>query len=505
MLRKHSCTRRLISAKVIKAQGIEPELREDLIKQVQLCEAIPRYMYEVGTALEALARAHDELDKAGIGDLDDAAPKILVKALLDGCQQAHQIFVNAGTAIRTSLETHGTALDACVDDLAHADQVYAELMRYREKYELLERKRSERLDRGNFSKKEQERLDRNLKKLQQAENSASVAQTRARDSLHSCISRRGILYRLTRDIAAGTSQAFATMTDNAKAAGGSSHDVEEAETKASFAEAFNPFTPVLLTPAPGDVPPPPANGPPIETRLLSTVAPSVQSGPRKEISASSNGAAAPVGSAMLGVGLGALTGTLLDQSAFSNKGEDATPAHGAEPPREANLSPAKGGASGGASGEDEQNPFSEADSSGSGSSRLSRDYTSGPGICLETTSQVCGIVGSWMCSMLGKCASGCLSGLYVTLCSPAAPSSPKKDTARSKESDDDSVDDQDDLTEPSGTVPTAPLGNDYKIAHSRDNSLGDHLGPAQAQAQAASASDQDPADQVLGVGHTPIA
>ncbi|CAK0903983.1 unnamed protein product, partial [Prorocentrum cordatum] len=239
LLRKHSCTRRLFAASVVKAQGIEPELRDDLIKQVQLCDAIPRYMCEVGAALEALARAHDVLDKAGIGDLDDAGPKILVKALLDGCQQAHQIFMSAGTAIRTSLETHGTALDACVDDLSHADQVYAELIRYREKYELLERKRCERLDRGlACSKKDHERLDRNLKKLQQetrdsfapprlqsetfsadAENAASVAQTRARDSLHSCISRRGILYRLTRDIAAGTSQAFATMTATAKAAG----------------------------------------------------------------------------------------------------------------------------------------------------------------------------------------------------------------------------------------------------------------------------------------------
>ncbi|CAK0903985.1 unnamed protein product, partial [Prorocentrum cordatum] len=195
LLRKHSCTRRLFAASVVKAQGIEPELRDDLIKQVQLCDAIPRYMCEVGAALEALARAHDVLDKAGIGDLDDAGPKILVKALLDGCQQAHQIFMSAGT-------------------------VYAELIRYREKYELLERKRCERLDRGlACSKKDHERLDRNLKKLQQAENAASVAQTRARDSLHSCISRRGILYRLTRDIAAGTSQAFATMTATAKAAG----------------------------------------------------------------------------------------------------------------------------------------------------------------------------------------------------------------------------------------------------------------------------------------------
>lgn len=502
LLQKHSCTRRLIPPKVVKAQGIEPELREDLTKQVQLCEAIPRYMYEVGTALEALARAHDELDKAGIGDLDDAGPKLLVKALLDGCQQAHQIFMNAGTAIRSSLETHGTALDACVDDLRHGDQVYAELIRYREKYEVLERKRSERLDRGlSLSKKDHERLDRNLKKLQQAENAASVAQTRARDSLHSCISRRGILYRLTRDIAAGTSQAFATMTATAKAAGASSLDPDQAETMAPFAEAYNPFASGLLTPAPGDVPPPPPNlsGPPIETRLLSTAAPPVQSVPRKEPSAASIGAAAPAGSAMLGAGLGALTGTLLGQAAFGGNGEEVTPAHEAEPPREANLSPAKGGASGGASGETEPNPFSGADSSGSGSSRSSRHHARGPVLCLDTTGQVCQILGAAMCSVLGKCASGCLSGLHAALCPPAASASPKKNSARSKESDDDSTDDQDDAAEPFGTAPAAHSSNDYKTTHSRGNSLGDHLGPAQAQAQAAGAPDPDPADQVLGV------
>jgi len=503
LLRKHSCTRRLFAASVVKAQGIEPELRDDLIKQVQLCDAIPRYMCEVGAALEALARAHDVLDKAGIGDLDDAGPKILVKALLDGCQQAHQIFMSAGTAIRTSLETHGTALDACVDDLSHADQVYAELIRYREKYELLERKRCERLDRGlACSKKDHERLDRNLKKLQQAENAASVAQTRARDSLHSCISRRGILYRLTRDIAAGTSQAFATMTATAKAAGDSSFDQGEVK-RPSLGEACNPFTPVLLTPAPGDVPPPPPtlSGPPVETRLVSTAAPSVQSAPRKEPAALGVGAAAPAGPAALGAGLGALTGTLLDQTTFDNKGEDASAALGAEPQREANFSPVKGGASG---DETEQNPFSEADSSGSGSSRLSREYTRGPVLCMETTGQVCQILGSAMCSVLGKCASGCLSGLYATLCPPAS-SSPKKDSARSKESDDDFVDDQDDLAEPSGSAPAAPLVNDYKITVSRDNSLGDHFGTAQVQAASASPFDPGPADQVLASGHAPTA
>mmetsp|Transcript_101119 Transcript_101119/g.286618 ORF Transcript_101119/g.286618 Transcript_101119/m.286618 type:complete len:436 (+) Transcript_101119:115-1422(+) len=197
LLRKHKSTRRLAAPvkNELQLEDWETELRQGLDWQRRVADALPGYAEAVACAFEQLACAHQALDEGCIGGVGEDI-NAMAKSLLRGLQEAHAATRAMAEKMRIPLETHRATLSACADDLARADVAVNEALRYEDKVNSLASDDEE----NPVSPKAEAKVERNRAKLQQATNVASVAQTRAHDSLHSCIARKGILCRIAREV-----------------------------------------------------------------------------------------------------------------------------------------------------------------------------------------------------------------------------------------------------------------------------------------------------------------
>jgi len=236
-LQQHSTTRRWTSRAGLRlgdrhgspdltAEGLEQ--REDLKWQQHLASTVRQYTDAVTGAFEALARVHDALDVSGFAEETVAGTAPLAESLRRGLLDAHSVVCRTAANTRDALESLHATLVACAEDISKADTAALELQRYTQKVETLaDDEREEELRLANdesygvtpercllppASNKQHDkahaRLDRNREKLQAAAQAATLAKTRASDSLRACMLRRDELCRLVRVAVDGTAEAL---------------------------------------------------------------------------------------------------------------------------------------------------------------------------------------------------------------------------------------------------------------------------------------------------------
>uniref|UniRef100_A0A7S0FB26 Uncharacterized protein n=1 Tax=Pyrodinium bahamense TaxID=73915 RepID=A0A7S0FB26_9DINO len=174
----------------------DQEKRESLEVQRRMNSAISRYGAAVLTAFEGLLAAQEVLQEEGLDEVDALAP--IADALVKGFRQAQVIVKEMVESMCVPLEVHKKAMDSCIDELAKADKLTAEMRRYSKKVNSLVSD-DESEDEGRLMKcagRSEARLTRNRGKLQSFEKAASIAQASAQNLLNTCMLRKASLDRI---------------------------------------------------------------------------------------------------------------------------------------------------------------------------------------------------------------------------------------------------------------------------------------------------------------------
>jgi len=277
-LQQHSTTRRWTSRAGLRlgdrhgspdltAEGLEQ--REDLKWQQHLASTVRQYTDAVTGAFEALARVHDALDVSGFAEETVAGTAPLAESLRRGLLDAHSVVCRTAANTRDALESLHATLVACAEDIIKADTAALEFQRYTQKVETLaddEREAELRLANDESygvtprrcllppaSNKQHDkahaRLDRNRGKLQAAAQAATLAQTRASDSLRACMLRRGELCRLVRVAVDGTAEALRSAASHLGVSHSASPPCTTAPHSARNPLAMHRGVPCVTTPA----------------------------------------------------------------------------------------------------------------------------------------------------------------------------------------------------------------------------------------------------------------
>ncbi|CAE8686688.1 unnamed protein product, partial [Polarella glacialis] len=208
----------------------EKRRRDDVVWQQQVAKALKSYTEAVAAAFTILSDAQQALAEAGIEQVRDHERHPVVgvttptaataAALQTGFRLAQIKVARACDGIKIPLASHAMALAACMSVVGKADDAAAMLRHYESKLGGLEEEEADRCVKAKSTamlatatskvvvpSKDELRLDRNREKAVQAATSARLAQALARESLDSCMVRRGRLCSMAHDVVSGVDEA----------------------------------------------------------------------------------------------------------------------------------------------------------------------------------------------------------------------------------------------------------------------------------------------------------